>query len=94
MIGLARALIHQPGLLLLDEPTSALDNDTEAFVLQLLQKIKPTCMVVLFTHHAHIARKMDRIYVIEHNTIGKKGIHDELLLTENLYSRSWHKLFE
>lgn len=94
IIGLARALVHQPRLLLLDEPTSALDNNTEAFMLQLLQKIKPNCIVVLFTHHSNIARKMDRIYVIEQGTIGVQGVHDELLLSENLYARSWYKLFE
>jgi ATP-binding cassette, subfamily C, bacteriocin exporter len=41
LVGLARALVREPKLLLLDEITAHMDRDTEAFVLRLLHKLKP-----------------------------------------------------
>ncbi|MGG9970315.1 peptidase domain-containing ABC transporter [Ferruginibacter sp. SUN002] len=50
IIALARALYHQPQLLILDEATSAMDKDAERFVLQLLMKLKPKIAIILIAH--------------------------------------------
>ncbi|MFV0604667.1 MAG: ATP-binding cassette domain-containing protein [Niabella sp.] len=89
-IAIARALYRKPELLILDEATSAMDRNSEQFVLSLLQKIKQHTAILFITHRLHVLRKFcDKIYVIEDNTIKTFGKHQELLTTENLYSRYW-----
>jgi len=94
LVGLARALVHNPELLLLDEPSSAMDRNTEKFVLDLLERLKEDLAIILLTHQPKVAKKMDRIYIIEHGTIVQYGNHEQLLQTENLYADSWTDLIE
>lgn len=89
LVGLARALYRRPQLLLLDEPTAALDRHTEEFVLNLLAELKETTAVILVTHRLQAARRADRIYLIEEGCTRHQGNHQELLRSENLYSRAW-----
>lgn len=65
LVALARALYKQPRLLLLDEATAAMDKQTEAFVLQLLEKLKADMAILMVTHRHRAARPADRIYTIE-----------------------------
>ncbi len=92
LIGLARALWKKPQLLLLDEPTSAMDRNTENFVLSLLENIKKETATILVTHRIKIARFTDRIYILENGETVTTGNHQELMLTENLYSISFNEL--
>ena len=90
MIALARALYHQPQLLILDEATAAMDRMSEQFVLELLVKLKSKIAVIFITHRLHILKSFcDRIYIIEKGTIVAKGNHLQLLETLNLYSSYW-----
>ncbi len=92
LIGLARALYHQPELLFLDEPTAALDRDAELFVLNILSKIKNSIGIIFLTHKLKTAKKADRIYIIEKGRISQEGSHCELLNSENIYSKNWQDL--
>jgi ATP-binding cassette, subfamily C, bacteriocin exporter len=89
LVGLARALWKKPQLLLLDEPTSALDRDTEKFVIELLKNIQKDIGIVLLTHRISIARDAHKIYILEQGVTSKEGSHQQLLKTDNLYSRAW-----
>lgn len=89
LIALARALYQKPQLLILDEATSAMDRNTEAFILELLNKMKSEISVIMVTHRVKTAKKADRIYVIEEGVTKSFGAHEELLMTENLYSQAW-----
>jgi ATP-binding cassette, subfamily C, bacteriocin exporter len=90
IIALARALYHNPQLLILDEATAAMDRESEHFVLQLLQKIKKDIAVVFITHRLHVLKSFcDRIYILENGNINTYGNHNTLLKTENLYSKYW-----
>jgi len=92
LVGLARALWSDPGFLILDEPTSAMDRNTENFVLNLLHSIRITKCIILVTHRIKVARNCDLICILENGSIQSAGNHDELMLTENLYSMSFSEL--
>ncbi|WP_374755892.1 ATP-binding cassette domain-containing protein [Larkinella punicea] len=62
LVGLARALYRRPQLLLLDEATSALDRQTEQFVLDLLDRLRPQLATVLVTHRSQSVQLTDRVY--------------------------------
>lgn len=89
IVALARAMYHKPQLMLLDEPTSALDRDTERFVLNLLEQIKSHTAIIVLTHRLKTARQANRIYIIEKGRTSIQGMHEELLQSDNLYSRAW-----
>lgn len=83
---LDQALYRQPKLLLLDESMSAMDRNTEAFVLQLLEKDKAKRMTVLVTHRMATAKQCDRIYVLEQGRVTAAGNSVELLAYPNFFS--------
>ncbi len=93
MIALARALYHQPQLLILDEATAAMDRQSEQFVLKLLQKLKDKMGIIFITHRLHVLRSFcDRIYILEKGSTTTSGTHDKLLQSKNLYSQYWNDL--
>jgi len=92
LVGLARALWTNPGLLILDEPTSAMDGKMENVVLHLLNKIKFNRCTIIVTHLIKVARIADQIYILENGKIQSSGNHEELMQSENLYSMLFHEL--
>ena len=63
-IAIARALAHQPALLLLDEPTSALDPETERRVCETLQKLARDITVVAVSHQPVLINAADNIFTL------------------------------
>ncbi|MDF1549668.1 MAG: peptidase domain-containing ABC transporter, partial [Bacteroidales bacterium] len=80
MLGLARALYHNPDLLLLDEPTAAMDLESEKFTIELLKKLSNKKAILVISHQFHLMKNFaDRIYLIENGNIVAKGTHNELI---------------
>ncbi|WP_245558437.1 peptidase domain-containing ABC transporter [Fulvivirga imtechensis] len=92
ILALARALCKRPDILLLDEATSAMDRDTEIKVRDILNSIKKHFAIITLTHRVNLARYADRIYLLENKTISSSGNHEDLMITDNLYSRGWKDL--
>ena len=75
-VGIARALVHDPAILLCDEATSALDPETTQSILGLLREINRRLglTIILITHEMAVIRDIcDRVVVLEHGKIVEQG---------------------
>ncbi|MBV6826696.1 methionine ABC transporter ATP-binding protein [Pseudomonas sp. PD9R] len=75
-VGIARALVHDPAILLCDEATSALDPETTQSILGLLREINQRLglTIILITHEMAVIREIcDRVVVLEHGRIVEQG---------------------
>ncbi len=95
LISFARALLKQPKLLILDEATSSMDTDKENFVLNLLQGIKKQAAIIFITHRLHILKDFaDRIYILGNKSTDISGNHNQLMNTDNFYSKFWKQIIQ
>lgn len=89
-LGIARALFaldQGARVLLLDEPTSNLDTSSEEHVVsRLLDGTRGQVTTMLVTHRLALARRTDRIYVVEHGRVIEEGTHAELLRAGGRYA--------
>jgi ABC-type bacteriocin/lantibiotic exporter with double-glycine peptidase domain len=72
-LGIARALVTKPKLLILDEATSSLDADTEKRIVDSISSLKGKTTVVIVAHRLSTVRFADTIYYIDKGTIKGKG---------------------
>ena len=78
-IGLARALYHDPDILILDEATSALDNLTEQAVMEAVNNLGHRKTIILVAHRLSTVKDCDQIFMMEHGEVIGSGRFDELL---------------
>lgn len=72
-IGIARALYHDPDILVLDEATSALDNDTEAAVMEAIEHLQGIKTMIIIAHRLTTIRNVDMIYEVEGGKVTEKS---------------------
>ena len=68
-IGIARALYYDPEVLILDEATSALDNDTEAAIMDSINRLQGRKTLVIIAHRLQTIEKCDVVYRVEDGKI-------------------------
>ena len=78
-IGIARALYHNPQLIILDEATSALDNDTEKAVMDAIDNIGKNKTIIIIAHRLSTVKKCDKIFLLEKGELKKQGKFEELI---------------
>jgi len=78
-IGIARALYHDPELLILDEATSALDNLTEQAVMDAVNNLGRRKTIIVIAHRLSTVRACDRIVLLEHGRIVAEDSYDGLI---------------
>ena len=83
-IGLARAFLTRPKLLLLDEAMNALDADNEARILENLSRSKDMT-IIMVTHRVHTIENADQIFVMDAGSIVNHGSHEYLFKNCSLY---------
>ena len=78
-IGIARALYHNPKLLILDEATSALDNETEKAVMDALNNLSKDITVILIAHRLNTVKGCDTIFKLEKGQLIGQGNFSEII---------------
>jgi len=77
-IGIARALYHNPEILVLDEATSALDNDTEAAVMEAIESLRGEKTMIIIAHRLTTIQKADVVYEVKDGKIIEREKQDVL----------------
>ncbi len=88
-LAIARALLHNPKILILDEATSNLDSETESAILKTLDEVKVGRTTVLIAHRLSTVMKADLIVVFHKGEIVEVGTHDELISRGGRYFTMW-----
>ena len=81
-LGLARALLREPALLVLDEATSALDAEHETAILQSLRALLPRMTVVIVSHRLRVARAADHVVVLDDGVVLAEGTWESVSATD------------
>ena len=78
-VSIARAILHDPRILILDEATSSVDTETEREIQQALERLVAGRTVFAIAHRLSTLRKASRLFVIEDGRLIEHGTHAELL---------------
>lgn len=84
---LARAILHDSDIYIFDEATSNIDVESEDKIMQVVQELAKTKLVILISHRLANVVKADQIFVVEKGRIVEKGNHLTLLEKQGTYSK-------
>lgn len=93
-VGVARAILKNPAILVLDEATSALDSQTEKEVQAALADAARGRTTIAVAHRLSTIAGADRIFVLDDGRVAESGTHDELLARDGLYAAMWRRQSE
>lgn len=88
-IAIARAVLHNPQILILDEATASIDTETEALVQEALERLVEGRTTFAIAHRLSTLRQADRLFVLDKGKLVEVGTHEELLRQKGVY----HMLF-
>ncbi len=87
-IGIARALYHNPQILILDEATSALDNTTEEIVMEAIENIGKNKTIIIIAHRLSTVKNCDKIYLFDRGEIKKEGTFENVITSDFKFQQS------
>ena len=90
-VGLARALLADPRVLILDEATSALDSRTEAAIQATLRKVRAGRTTLIVAHRLSTVADADEILVVRSGRVVERGPHAALISRDGEYAALWRK---
>lgn len=89
IIAFARAMVHDPDILVLDEATASIDTATERLIQEALDTVRAGRTTIIVAHRLSTVRTADRILVLRRGEVVESGTHEELLRAEGLYRRMY-----
>jgi ATP-binding cassette, subfamily B, multidrug efflux pump len=87
LLAFARALAHDPGVLVLDEATASVDPETEWLIQDALAKLLEGRTALVIAHRLSTIEHSDRILVLHKGELREEGTHAELLVRNGIYAR-------
>ncbi len=90
LLSFARALAHDPDILILDEATSSVDTETEQLIQAALDELFEGRTSIIVAHRLSTIEKADRILVLHHGELRETGTHEELMRQQGIY----YKLYQ
>lgn len=87
-IGIARALYHNPKVLVLDEATSTLDSQTGKAVMDAINNLAREVTIILITHRLSTVKKCDQIFLLEKGELKHQGTFEELINVNEDFRKS------
>ena len=85
-IAIARAILHNPPILILDEATSSVDATTEKHIQDAIARLIKGRTTIAIAHRLSTLRNADRLIVLSEGKVAECGTHDELLHMQGIYA--------
>jgi ABC-type multidrug transport system fused ATPase/permease subunit len=90
-VGIARALIKEPDILIFDEATSSLDSENESLIQESIERASRGRTTIIIAHRFSTIRNVDKVIVFDKGKIVGQGTHEELATSCEIYQRLTRK---